>query len=185
MPLPTLPPMSSLLPLHEQGRPEQYQQYSPHSYQLPHSEMKHPLWLSEQDPHAHPQHIYHPPQAPPNFHNTRHQAEPLLVQKKQNQNGMVAPVSHGAPLVQRRQIKKIVQRRDDLPKAREPSGKSSASMSHIYKSGGGQHPEEQESVSFQAQDAGPSTLPFSKESPTQVQNSKSMPVSGLLSKGPV
>ena len=109
----------------------------------------HPLWHSEQNPDAPPQHIYHPPQQP-NSHTSQYQTRPMLVP---NTQGMVAPVSRTAPLAHRRQIKKITQRRDDLPKDHEKGYRSASVMEAHYSKRDERYAQERERPEYKRQDS--------------------------------
>ena len=125
---PSLPSMSSLLsgPEHKVPSPQQ-QTYAapPHSFQPQHVETKHPLYLSEMNPSAPVQHIYHAPQEYTEVPN--HRAEPVLVPIKPAIKPSARPERVPIPpLAQRRQSKKISQRRDELEKDYDEIDKSSA-----------------------------------------------------------
>lgn len=125
---PSLPSMSTLLSTPEHMGPElQQQPYPPppRSFQPQYHEAKHPLYLSEMNPSAPVQHIYHAPQENP--HVPHYRAEPVLV-PIQPANRLPArpervPIP---PLAQRRQSKKISQRRDELEKEYVEINRSSA-----------------------------------------------------------
>lgn len=117
-PPPSLPPMSSLLRHEHMGQPEQqpYQQ-APHSFQRPHfveTRHPHPLYHSETNPSAPVQYIYHAPQE--HAYISEYRAEPVLVPIRpaiQPARPERVPIPQ---LPQRRQSRKIGQRRDELEK---------------------------------------------------------------------
>ena len=116
VPPPSLPSMSSLLSRNEGPTPQQqtYQQ-PPHSFQSQYNETKHPLYLSEIDPSAPVHHIYHAPQE--SAHVPQYRAEPVLIPiKPANPPSARSEQVPIPPLAQRRQSKKIGQRRDEPEK---------------------------------------------------------------------
>ena len=125
---PSLPSVSSMLSRHEYMGPSPQQQiYSPepHSFQPQYAETKHPLYLSEMNPSAPVQHIYHAPQE--HAQVPCHRAEPLLVPIKPAIRPSARPERVPVPpLAQRRQSKKIGQRRDSLEKDYVEINRSSA-----------------------------------------------------------
>ncbi|TVY85288.1 Sexual development regulator VELC [Lachnellula suecica] len=174
-PPPTLPPMSSLLSRNERME-EQHNQYPPR--QLPgQQDMKHPLWLSEMDPHAPVQHIYPPPLPPTNSRNPHYSPEPLLIPGRSHPSYSQVPAPDPrAPQIQPRQIRRIVQRRPEYAAKGGQGAKSiSPTSQDPYQSS---QPPSQSASPFQRHSS------MSSPAPTQGQSSRSMPISGLLSDPP-
>jgi hypothetical protein len=125
---PSLPSMSSLLsrPDHMGSEPQpQTYQPPPHMFQTQYHETKHPLYLSEMNPSAPVQHIYHAPLE--NTHVPHYRAEPVLVPIQPAKRLQARPERVPIPpLTQRRQSKKISQRRGELEKDYVEINRSSA-----------------------------------------------------------
>lgn len=167
-PQPMLPPMSSLLPRleHIEGPHNLYRRQLPAQ-----QDIKHPLWLSERDPHAPVQHIYHAPHPSPRSRNTQYPTESVLVPVHQQGNLSYQQEPAAPP----RQIKRIVQRRIDVPKDYATAEMvSPISNPDPYRS----HPPSHSTSPFQR------TVPLPPLAPPQGQNSRSLPISGLLSDSP-
>jgi hypothetical protein len=127
-PPPSLPPMSSFLRHETAGQVQQRnlaRQFLP-PYNMTKMEMPHPLALSENDPDAPVRHIYHPPQQPLDSQISQMHVDPLLV--PQQHDFAVPQGAVPGPGQQRRQIKKISQRRADLLKDRRPEMRKSPVM---------------------------------------------------------
>jgi hypothetical protein len=118
-----LPPMSSLLPRHEQHvRTEGNPQYL--STQLP--DVHHPLHISEMNPFAPVNHASHSPHV-----SGYHQVPSLLVPSEPAMSSSV--FDHGALIqAQGRQSRKISQRRTDPPKERACINRSSGSLEECH-----------------------------------------------------
>lgn len=125
----SLPPMSSLLRHEEQiGNEQTHHQYPPQSLQSHSGQNMHPLHFSERNPSAPIHHLYHPPQAPAYSPISRSQAESVMVQVHPPQMS-VQPIQYAGPPQQRRQSKKISQRKADFPKqGQDRVNRSSASL---------------------------------------------------------
>ncbi|KAF4614405.1 hypothetical protein G7Y89_g15332 [Cudoniella acicularis] len=167
-PQPMLPPMSSLLPRHElMAQGPSHNTYPPRSFP-PSQEPKHPLWLSEMDPSAPVQHIYHPPQ--PTTQSPPYQPQPFLVPSRSPEN-IQYPIEVRQTVPQPRQSRKISQRRYDTPKNKE-EGNIRSPVHDQFK-----NPRPPQTMS-----------PFQRNtnsSPASSQHSSgSMPISGLLSDTP-
>lgn len=175
-PPPRLPPMSSLLSMNERLEPEPHNPYA--ARRLP--DMKHPLWISDSEPNAPVHHIYHPSQPPTHSHTTQYQAEPVLI-SNHPQSALGYPPDQRAPQAPPRQIRRIVQRRFEGPKGETATELvSPISTSNPYSSS------RPPSLSATSQSGSPfqSPLPLSPATSSQMQNSRSMPISGLLSDSP-
>jgi hypothetical protein len=175
-PQPMLPPMSSLLPKHERIEQEPHNQYAPRPYPSQQG-VNHPLWLSEADPNAPVQHIYHPPLPPTNLRSPQYSADPVLSQNRPP-NPPFNPLDQRPPPSQPRQIRKIVQRRYDPPKGDTRTHMVSPSSNPGHSPFQSPHPPSQSKSPFQYQ--GTMTSP----PPPQNQSSGSMSISGLLSDNP-
>ncbi|RDL37439.1 uncharacterized protein BP5553_04872 [Venustampulla echinocandica] len=182
----TLPPMSSLLPTHERTGPgpaAQKPPYPPRPFPLEQS--NHPLWLSELDPAEPVRHIYHPAQPPPTSHSSFYRAEPFLVPTSPLPD-LEAPRRVKTPIPQRRQIRKILQRRPESPKAAALDGGSSSSPPIVSNAPYNIPPppptKSQTASKLQNKKQPPHNNPTSTSS--ESQTSKSMQISGLLSDGP-
>ena len=128
---PTPPSLLSVLsprPSHEHtGPPLQQQTHKPPppSFLPRVVETKHPLYLSEMDPSAPVQHIYHGPEG--HSHVPQNRAEPLLVPIKPASRPLARPERVPIPpLATRRQSRKIGLRRDELEKGHVEINRSSS-----------------------------------------------------------
>ncbi|RDW59642.1 hypothetical protein BP6252_12729 [Coleophoma cylindrospora] len=178
---PSLPPMSSLLREDPPPRYNQYYQQGP-SHSL--FGVTHPLQLSQQNPSASLQHNYGPSQGSehelrassyssderPSPTYEKHQSPPLL-----DRMGSKTQEEYGAPLAQRRQSRKISQRKleDSAEKARMDN--SSMAFQARY----------EDAVAAPANlDASPNLRAASKISPTVDESSRlsrPVPIARLLS----
>ncbi|KAL3419250.1 vea protein [Phlyctema vagabunda] len=135
-PPPSLPSMSSLL-RDEPGRP-QYTQYNPYQPGPQHVQYSsnHPLFLSQQNPNAPPPHIYQSSQSQDqdsrakqyltDSHSSVPQVSPSHVSPSHDFPVVKEMEGYGAPLAQRRQSRKISQRRPDFPNDKSRTDGSSA-----------------------------------------------------------
>ncbi|KUJ19052.1 uncharacterized protein LY89DRAFT_667059 [Mollisia scopiformis] len=168
----SLPPMASLLRHDHEEQEAQSSPYVARQFQPPYNMTKHPLWLAQFDPNAPVQHIYYPPQPPMNSHSPQNIAESSLV-ALQPQLHLANPSNQGvAP--QRRTAKKIALRRD-IVKDPVQGRRGSAELSIRYQNQGQQAGGESSEASYTRRDS---------KSPRQMPQSRSMPISGLLSDGP-
>lgn len=182
-PPPTLPSMSSLLNPEPQERNSHHNQDTARSYQPPNSTpQQHPLWLAQMDPSAPVQHIYQPP---PPSNSYPSQGPP--------QNATLMPLdqrgyrSTGAgPLIPRRQVQQILQRRADHPKEREQELRTQPPIAPRYQSSESSVSPNQSQFDYEMSPRSrhASVSDSSRRMSTQTQSSRPMPVSGLLSGGP-
>lgn len=135
------------------------QQHSP-------THAQHPLWHSEQNPDAPPQHLYHPPQS-----TMYRQAGPYLVAT----DSVAAPVSQQVPLAQRRQNKKITQRREETEKEKRLSGSMEKDATSV---------EKEDMTKVRHQGTPSSRLERVSKSISAVSSSRPLSISGLLSAEP-
>jgi hypothetical protein len=185
-PPPALPPMSSLLHHERAGQVEQRniaRQFLP-PYNMTKMAMPHPLALSQNDPDAPVRHIYHPPQEPLDSQLSQMHVDPLLA--PQQHDFAVPQGAVPGPGQQRRQIKKISQRRADLLKDRGPEVRKSPVMRVRHSEQGRLQPPPptQEPNTYARRDSSHSKASSSRRMSGQSQSSRPMPISDLLSASP-
>jgi hypothetical protein len=178
---PSLPPMSSLL--HHETAGQAQQRNTARQFLPPYNmtKMPHPLALSQNDPDAPVRHIYHPPQHPPDSPPLQMRADPILISQQHD-----FAIPHGSapgPGQQRRQIKKILQRRTDLVKDRGSEMRKSPVM-RVRPGEQSRYqppPQPQDPNTYPRRDLEQSESSSSRRMSSQSQSSRTMPISDLLS----
>lgn len=142
-------------------------------------EAKHPLYLSEMNPSAPVQHIYYGPQG--DAHTPQYRAEPLLLPIKPSNRLLAQRQRVSNPLAQRRQSRKISQRRDDDEKYYLEINRSSAAGKGRSNEPDRSRP--QNMSSFVQREGDNKSFEPSKQQETSPRGAKptSVPISGLLS----
>jgi len=171
--LPSLPSMSSLLAGSEpQRHPMESEQRQVAYHQRPFpSHLNHPLQFSETNPSAPLHHLYHPPQ--PNC--ASYQPPPVLIPASDS----LSPTQYEPPVAQQRQSKIISQRRDFFPKENEQLNRFPAQLESPVQRHSPQHqrPYEPDRAQYSPQ----SMVSPSQITPRDMTQSKSIPISNLLS----
>jgi len=179
--------MSSLLHHETAGQVQQRnlaRQFLP-PYNMTKMAMPHPLTLSQNDPDAPVRHIYHPPQQPLDSQISQMHVDPLLV--PQQHDFAVPQGAVPGPGQQRRQIKKISQRRADLLKDRGSEVRKSPVM-RVRPGDQTRFPPPQPTQdlnTYARRDSSHSEASSSsRRMSSQSQSSRTMPISDLLSASP-
>jgi hypothetical protein len=184
-PAPSLPPMSSLLHHETAGQQRNVARQFLPPYNMTKMAMPHPLALSQNDPDAPVRHIYHPPQQPLDSQLSQMHVDPLLI--PQQHDFAVPQGAVPGPGQQRRQIKKISQRRADLLKDRGPEVRKSPVMRIRPGDQSRFQPPTptQELNPYARRDSSHSEASASsRRMSSQSQSSRPMPISDLLSASP-
>ena len=175
MQLPSLPSMSSLLagaePQRHPMQIESEQRQTGYPQRPLQSHLSHPLHFSETNPSAPLHHLYHPPQ--PN--RASYQPPPVLIPA----HNSLSPMQYEPPVAQQRQSKTISKRRDFFSKEDEQVNSYPAPVENrVEELSSPQHrPYEQERAQYSPQ----SIVSPSQISPRDMTQSKSIPISNLLS----